>query len=263
MLRIGLADDHPVIMDALESVFVEAGGFGVVFKARTGAQLIEALRAHPCDAVVTDYSMTQGMSGGDGLALIAQLLRQFPTVRVIVFTMLANPALCEQLAALGVHGIVSKSDDRAEVLAAMRALSAGGEPPILSPGVRASTRRYGTTRTRTSTCTRSPSGRGRRFTDADRGRHRWERAVEVPLVVLALAFLAAFAWPVLEPDLDDGWRRVCRWAATSSSPTNSPWVVHCRVVASWREVGGRRTRQTGRLGSCGDLAYWVASSCPG
>ena len=121
MLRIGLADDHPVIMDALESAFVEAGGFSVVFKARTGAQLIEALRAHPCDAVVTDYSMTQGMSGGDGLALIAQLLRQFPTVRVIVFTMLANPALCEQLAALGVHGIVSKSDDRAEVLAAMRA----------------------------------------------------------------------------------------------------------------------------------------------
>jgi two-component system capsular synthesis response regulator RcsB len=145
MLRIGLADDHPVIMDALESAFVEAGGFSVVFKARTGAQLIEALRAQPCDAVVTDYSMTQGMSGGDGLALIAQLLRQFPTVRVIVFTMLANPALCEQLAALGVHGIVSKSDDRAEVLAAMRALSAGGKPPILSPGVRASigTRRNG------------------------------------------------------------------------------------------------------------------------
>lgn len=30
----------------------------------------------------------------------------------------------------------------------------------------------------------------------------WERRVEVPLLLLALAFLAAYAWPVLDPRLD-------------------------------------------------------------
>lgn len=31
---------------------------------------------------------------------------------------------------------------------------------------------------------------------------RWERRTEVPLVALALAFLVAYAWPVLDPRLD-------------------------------------------------------------
>lgn len=35
---------------------------------------------------------------------------------------------------------------------------------------------------------------------------RWERRTEVPLILLALAFLAAYAWPVLDPRLDQGLR---------------------------------------------------------
>lgn len=33
---------------------------------------------------------------------------------------------------------------------------------------------------------------------------RWERRVEVPLILLALVFLAAYAWPVLNPSIDAG-----------------------------------------------------------
>lgn len=35
---------------------------------------------------------------------------------------------------------------------------------------------------------------------------RWERRCEVPLILLALAFLVAYAWPVLDPRLDPDWR---------------------------------------------------------
>ncbi|MBC9733362.1 potassium channel family protein [Nocardioides marmotae] len=41
----------------------------------------------------------------------------------------------------------------------------------------------------------------------------WERRSEWPLVVLALVFLAAYAWPVLDPDLGRGWVRACSWVA--------------------------------------------------
>jgi voltage-gated potassium channel len=37
---------------------------------------------------------------------------------------------------------------------------------------------------------------------------RWERRSEVPLLLLAVAFLVAYAWPVLDPRLDRGWRDV-------------------------------------------------------
>src|SRR5690349_19524295 len=37
---------------------------------------------------------------------------------------------------------------------------------------------------------------------------KWERRSEVPLILLALAFLVAYAWPVLDPRLDPSTRTV-------------------------------------------------------
>lgn len=44
---------------------------------------------------------------------------------------------------------------------------------------------------------------------------RWERASEWPLTVAALAFLAAYAWPILDPSVPDWARTTCEvgvWA---------------------------------------------------
>lgn len=48
---------------------------------------------------------------------------------------------------------------------------------------------------------------------------RWESTGEIPLAVVTLAFLAAYAWPILDPQLSETWVSVCRatvwvaWAA--------------------------------------------------
>ncbi|MDT4937118.1 MAG: voltage-gated potassium channel [Pseudonocardiales bacterium] len=39
---------------------------------------------------------------------------------------------------------------------------------------------------------------------------RWEERTEWPLAVLALLFLAAYAWPILDDSLGQPWRGVCR-----------------------------------------------------
>jgi len=38
---------------------------------------------------------------------------------------------------------------------------------------------------------------------------RWERRAEWPLTLLAVAFLGAYAWPILDPGLSPGWVAVC------------------------------------------------------
>jgi voltage-gated potassium channel len=43
---------------------------------------------------------------------------------------------------------------------------------------------------------------------------RWERRSEIPLLLLAVAFLVAYAWPVVDPRLDPdlgGFLRVVSW----------------------------------------------------
>lgn len=47
-------------------------------------------------------------------------------------------------------------------------------------------------------------------------RERWEAGADWPLTAAALLFLAAYAWPILQPSLQDGWRTTCQfiaWAA--------------------------------------------------
>jgi voltage-gated potassium channel len=45
--------------------------------------------------------------------------------------------------------------------------------------------------------------------DPEARRHRWEDATTWPLIAAALAFLLAYAWPILDPDVATGWRRGC------------------------------------------------------
>lgn len=44
-------------------------------------------------------------------------------------------------------------------------------------------------------------------------RERWERAADLPLTIAALVFVAAYAWPILNPDLPRGWATACRVSA--------------------------------------------------
>ena len=44
--------------------------------------------------------------------------------------------------------------------------------------------------------------------DASRA-ERWDRATQLPLLAASLLFLAAYAWPILDPDLDPRWVQAC------------------------------------------------------
>jgi voltage-gated potassium channel len=45
----------------------------------------------------------------------------------------------------------------------------------------------------------------------DSRRVRWEQAADWPLSAAAALFLAAYAWPILDPALTGLWRSVCLW----------------------------------------------------
>jgi voltage-gated potassium channel len=38
---------------------------------------------------------------------------------------------------------------------------------------------------------------------------QWDRRAELPLAAAAIAFLLAYAWPILDPHLAGGWKSVC------------------------------------------------------
>jgi voltage-gated potassium channel len=46
-------------------------------------------------------------------------------------------------------------------------------------------------------------------TPPEPSRERWEEAMEWPLTAVAVLFLAAYAWPIVDPGLDAPWPAVC------------------------------------------------------
>jgi two-component system capsular synthesis response regulator RcsB len=132
-IRVIVADDHPVILLGARHALARFADIEVVGEARQSTQLVRALTNGPCDVLVTDLAMPGGLHG-DGLPLIGYVRRHFPTLPIVVLTMLENPALIRRLGEMGVTAVVSKSDDLAHIGLAVRYVMRG--VPYAGPSVR-------------------------------------------------------------------------------------------------------------------------------
>ena len=69
---------------------------------------MEKLREHACDLLVTDFMMPV-QDQNDGLRLLERIRRDYPTLPIIVVTMLNNAGLFRSMLALKVQGLLSKA----------------------------------------------------------------------------------------------------------------------------------------------------------
>lgn len=131
-LRIILGDDHTIVRYGIR-LAIEANHVAeVVAEASNSDELIAAVQAQTCDAIVTDYSMP-GEQTQDGLALIDRLMRMRPGVPIIVVTAMRNAAIINKLIAKGVKGVVEKAGSVQELQVALHAIAQGRS--YLSPGL--------------------------------------------------------------------------------------------------------------------------------
>ncbi|MBW0448771.1 response regulator [Paraburkholderia phenoliruptrix] len=135
LVKVVIADDHPVILFGAEQALLKFPGIQVVARARQSTELIKMLQTTACDVLVTDLAMPGGQFG-DGLPLIGYLRRNFPNLPIVVLTMLENAALLQRLRELGVTSVVNKSDDLSHIGLAVQHVSRHLE--YLSPSVKAS-----------------------------------------------------------------------------------------------------------------------------
>jgi two-component system capsular synthesis response regulator RcsB len=113
-IRVIIADDHPVILFGAAQALVRFPEIEVVGQARQSTDLIQLLQKTPCDVLVSDLAMPGGQFG-DGMPLLGYIGRQFGSVRIVVLTMLENPALLKRLREVGVNAVISKADDLSHI----------------------------------------------------------------------------------------------------------------------------------------------------
>ncbi len=121
-LRLIIADDHPMLVDGLKRVLEEMDGIEVLDPVSNGWQLIDRLWRSPADIVLLDLHMPQL----DGIATLKRLRKDFPRVKVIVFTNYGQMKLVKEIKLLGAQGYLLKNSTSVVLKEAVAAIAAGG-----------------------------------------------------------------------------------------------------------------------------------------
>lgn len=124
MLRVIIADDHPIVRIGQRVVIEADGKCKVVGEADGPDALLNMLDTTPCDLLVTDFAMPGGHQA-DGYVLLGLLKRQYPDLPVILVTMFANIATLRASFAQGARAIIAKSASAKELPLAIRAIRHG------------------------------------------------------------------------------------------------------------------------------------------
>ncbi|TXC65788.1 response regulator transcription factor [Piscinibacter aquaticus] len=120
MLRVLLADDHPVVRAGYQRLLEQDGDIRVVADVGDGAAAYAACIEHEPDVVVADLSMP-----GGGMDLIQRLCQRHDDARVLVFSMHDSSLLVRRALEAGARGYIPKSSPPQRLIEGVRALHAG------------------------------------------------------------------------------------------------------------------------------------------
>ncbi|HYD31415.1 MAG TPA: response regulator transcription factor [Azospirillaceae bacterium] len=123
MCRVLIADDHPLMRDALRSALACAFEVEATFDASTLDEVLEALRANgDLDLVLLDLNMP-GMKGFSGLLSIRA---EFPATPVAMVSATDDRRVVQEAIACGAAGFIPKSTPRDAIAEALRFIMDGG-----------------------------------------------------------------------------------------------------------------------------------------
>jgi DNA-binding NarL/FixJ family response regulator len=121
-IRILLVDDHQLVRDGLHSRLGETPGICVVGEAGTGAEALALTAKLQPDLVLLDI----GLPDMSGLDVAERLPAVAPSTRALMLSMYDNREYVISAIRAGAAGYVLKDASSKEIIAAIRAVAAGG-----------------------------------------------------------------------------------------------------------------------------------------
>jgi DNA-binding NarL/FixJ family response regulator len=121
MVKILVADDHPIVRRGLEQILSEDPSLVVAGEASDGPEVMAKVRAGDYDLVLLDISMP----GQDGLTVLRQLKDEKPGLAVLVMSVHPENQYAVRALKAGALGYITKDSAPQELITAIRAAVAG------------------------------------------------------------------------------------------------------------------------------------------
>ncbi len=123
MIKILIADDHPIVRKGLKEIIEETSDMKVIDEASTGQEVLEKVFKTEFDVVLLDISMP----GKSGLDILKELKNHRSKLTVLVLSMHPEEQYAVQVFKAGASGYLTKESAPDELLQALRKVSKGGK----------------------------------------------------------------------------------------------------------------------------------------
>lgn len=122
MIKILIADDHPIVRSGLKQIMIKEPGMVVDGEAQNARELLALVRKRAWDVVILDINLPDR----NGLDVLIQLKKEFPKLPVLILSVHAEEQYAVRALKSGAAGCLTKHSVPGELVKAIRKAVAGG-----------------------------------------------------------------------------------------------------------------------------------------
>ncbi|MGF1559984.1 MAG: response regulator [Flavobacteriaceae bacterium] len=121
MIKVLIADNHPIIRMGVNQVLESATGFQVVGAVSTTDELFEKLQKVKPDVVMLEMDIPQI----NGIATLRKIKKEFPDIKVLMYSGQSEDVYALSTIRAGAFGYLSKTSDIDYIISAVKKVSEG------------------------------------------------------------------------------------------------------------------------------------------
>ena len=121
MIKILIADDHPVVREGLKQIISETYDMVVAAEANNGQEVMDKVAKDDFDVILLDISMPVR----NGLDIIEELKAQKPEMNILVLSIHPEKQYAIRVLKLGASGYLTKDSASDELIQAIRKVAKG------------------------------------------------------------------------------------------------------------------------------------------
>lgn len=123
MVRILIADDHPVVREGLKKMFEKVSDISIAGEASNGQEVLNKIEQNDYDLVLLDISMP----GRDGLDILRELRKKRPHLPILILSMHSEEQYAIRALKAGASGYLTKKSISDELIKAVQKVACGGK----------------------------------------------------------------------------------------------------------------------------------------